>query len=246
MSNSYFQFKQFRIEQAQSGMKVTTDGCLFGGWVASEIGKSVEPKRILDIGAGTGLLSLMIAQVTKDANITAVEINKAAFIEATQNFKQSPWADRLECVHTPIQELKDEKFDLIICNPPFFKGSQVGLDVDKNQALHSNSLGVKDLLDHAVRLLNPDGSFYLLYPEREMNEFFKLAQQNELLLQHKVNIRNQGGSGIFRIIASYSLENKTIPKISEIIISDSDRQYTSDTWKLLSPYYQEYNAPTEK
>jgi tRNA1Val (adenine37-N6)-methyltransferase len=242
MPNTYFQFKQFRIEQAQSGMKVTTDGCLFGGWVANEVRKADEPKRILDIGAGTGLLSLMIAQVTKDANITAVEINKAAFIEATQNFKQSPWADRLECVHTPIQELKDEKFDLIICNPPFFKDSKQGLNTDKNQALHSNNLDVKNLLDHAVRLLNPDGSFYLLYPEREMNEFRKMAEEQGLFINHEVIVRNQKDQPVFRVMARYSTLKNEITT-NELIIRNTDRKYTLEGWALLKDYYLEYNAP---
>ncbi|WP_420578641.1 tRNA1(Val) (adenine(37)-N6)-methyltransferase [Ekhidna sp.] len=244
MPNTHFQFRQFRIEQAQSGMKVTSDGCLFGGWVASEIRKYGEPKRILDIGAGTGLLSLMLAQVTEDAEITAVEINESAFNEARHNFEQSPWSDRMQCLHTPIQELKGEKYDLIICNPPFFKDSQQGVNTDKNQAVHSNDLHVEDLLNQVLRLLDKDGSFYLLYPEREMKEFTKASKGKGLFPNQKVIVRNQKDQPVFRVMARFRFEEmKAIT--SELIIRNANRKYTPEScWELLKGYYLEYNDPS--
>ena len=242
MPNSYFQFKQFRIDQEKSGMKVTTDGCLFGGWVADEIRKSKEPKRILDIGAGTGLLSLMLAQATNHSVINAVEINESAFHEATLNFQKSPWADRLKCIQMPIQELTDEPNNLIICNPPFFKNSQTGKNADKNQAIHSSSLSIQDLSAHTSRLLNKTGKLYLLYPEWEMNEFTMVAKVNGLYPNEEVIVRNVKDGSIFRIMKMFS-KTESVVKSSELIIRKEDRRYTNETWVLLKDYYLEYNAP---
>ncbi|MEQ9467284.1 MAG: methyltransferase [Ekhidna sp.] len=241
MPNTYFQFRQFRIEQAQSGMKVTTDACLFGSWVANEI-KSAEHRRILDIGAGTGILSLMLAQVTKDTKITSVEINKAAYLEARQNFAQSPWSERLDCIHTSLQEFRSGKFDLLICNPPFFQGSQKGSDTNKNQAIHSESLRASDLLHHVLDLLDSGGSFYLLYPEREMNTFIELAVKAGLFPIQKVFVRNQISQPIFRIMVQFCLKDRAI-SISELIIRNDDRKYTPESWELLKDYLLEYNSP---
>lgn len=241
MPNSYFQFKQFRIEQAHSGMKVTTDGCLFGGWAANQIRKQ-EPNRVLDIGAGTGLLSLMLAQMTNKSEIIAVEINEKAHQEAKQNFQESPWSDRLNCIHSSLQELKSEKYDLIICNPPFFKDSQKGSDPNKNQAVHSESLNTEDLLHHVLRLLDPKGRFYLLYPEWEMNTFISLAEKEGLFPSQKVIVRNEKDQAIFRIMAEFCLERETVPT-TELVIRNNDRKYTLESWGLLKDYLLEYNHP---
>ncbi|WP_179213445.1 tRNA1(Val) (adenine(37)-N6)-methyltransferase [Ekhidna lutea] len=244
MPNTYFQFKQFRIEQAQSGMKVTTDGCLFGGWVASEIQKfKKEPSQILDIGTGTGLLSLMLAQVSELSRIDTVEINEQAFGEATQNFKESKWSDRLSGHQTSIQDFQtDEKYDLIICNPPFFKNSKQGADSGKNQALHSSSLEAEDLLDHAIRLLDPDGSFYLIYPEQEMKAFKTMALTKELFPIRQVIVRNQKNHPVFRVMTHFRF-SKGQESTTEMIIRDSDRKYTKESWELLKDYYLAYNSP---
>lgn len=243
MPNTYFQFRQFRIEQAQSGMKVTTDGCLFGGWVASEIRKYGEPKRILDIGAGTGLLSLMLAQVTEAAEIAAVEINESAFKEAKHNLEQSPWSDRMHCLHTPIQEFEDEQYDLIICNPPFFTDSQQGVNINKNQAVHSNDLCAEYLLNQVLRLLDINGSFYLLYPEREMQVFTKAAKDKRLFPNQKVIVRNQKDQPVFRVMARFRFEEMKATT-SELIIRNANRKYTPESWELLKVYYLEYNDPS--
>ncbi|GAB4228857.1 MAG: methyltransferase [Ekhidna sp.] len=245
MPNSYFQFKEFRVEQQHAGMKVTTDGCLFGGWVADEIRQSKEPKRILDIGAGTGLLSLMLAQVTTNTEITAVEINEVVFNEAKYNCAQSPWSHRLQCVHTPIQKLKDVAYDLIICNPPFFKDSQQGMSSDKNQAVHSNDLSAQDLLNQALRLLDKDGSLYLLYPEREMNAFIQAAAKAGLYPIHQVFVRNQKDQQVFRMMTRFGLI-ETEMETSELIIRNIDRKYTPESWELLKDYYLDYNNPHSK
>ncbi|WP_370086217.1 tRNA1(Val) (adenine(37)-N6)-methyltransferase [Ekhidna sp.] len=241
MPNTYFQFKQFRIEQAQSGMKVTTDGCLFGAWVANELEKN-EPEKILDIGTGTGLLSLMLAQKTINAKIDAVEINELAYREATLNFKNSKWRDRLSCYHTSVQDfMSDTKYDMIICNPPFFKDSQRGVDSTKNQAVHSNNLKMEELLTQSLRLLNPNGHLYLLYPEREMNAFMKVSDE-KIFPIHRVILRNQKEQQVFRMMVRFSLIEKE-ETIAELIIRQKNRKYTPESWELLKCYYLDYNDP---
>ncbi|MEM7298330.1 MAG: methyltransferase [Bacteroidota bacterium] len=243
MPNTYFQFQQFRINQEQSGMKVTTDACLFGAWVANQIRQGTEPNQILDIGTGTGLLSLMLAQVTKNSHIEAVEINARAFVEAKDNFNDSNWKDRLISVQSSIQTYQtSEKYDLIICNPPFFKDSQKGKEKDKNQALHSDGLTKEDLLESVIQLLAKNGRFYLLYPEREMTEFISLAEAKGLHLEKSIIVRNRENQAIFRKMASFSFSELEV-RSSEIVIRRKDGKYTDEFWELLNIFYQAYNDP---
>lgn len=224
-------------------MKVTTDGCLFGGWVADELKKYNEPSRILDIGAGTGLLSLMLAQATETSQIDAVEINSSAHQEAAENFKKSPWKNRLTCHKSAIQNFQtDVKYDLIICNPPFFKGSKKGVDTNKNQAVHSDSLKADALLDLIIQLLSPNGSLYLLYPQREMEAFKRMALAKGLFPNHRVTVRNQNDHPVFRVMAHFSKIKKK-SSTTELIIRNADRKYTKESWELLKDYLLAYNAP---
>lgn len=243
MPNHYFQFQKFRIDQQQSGMKVTTDACLFGAWVASEIKTIEEPKHILDIGTGTGLLSLMLAQVTNKSLIESVEINDHAFEEAHLNFKQSNWNDRLKVHHTAIQDYKAKyQYDLIIANPPFFTQSQKGFLANKNQALHATNISMEELLVAAQSLIADNGCFYLLYPEKEMKQFIDLAKER-FYLKKLVTVRNKTDGAVFRYLAAFQLQKEETVK-EEIIIKRPDGKYTDPFWKLLKMYYLEYNNPS--
>lgn len=245
MPNSYFQFKKFRIDQTHSGMKVTTDACLFGAWCATEISKSSSKTgHLLDIGTGTGLLSLMVAQKNNKIAIDAIEINSDAYKESTLNFESSPWSDRIICKNTSLQDYKSKPYDHIICNPPFFEGSQSGNNTNKNQAIHSNSLSQQDLIKSVVKLLQDDGYFYLLYPEREMNSFIELSKSHNLFINNIVTVRNTKQNSVFRSMAIFR-KTKGKASGSEIFIRTAKNQYTENFWKLLSPYYLEYNAPNK-
>lgn len=241
MPNTYFQFKEFRVDQKLSGMKVTTDACLFGAWVANEIvGRN--PSQILDIGAGTGLLSLMLAQTNQNTTIDAVEINSDAFNEATSNFNQSPWSKNLTCFHSSVQDFSSDQYDLIICNPPFFKKSQLGKEHNKNQALHSTLLSESQLIKTILRLLSGKGVCYLLYPEQEMHRFINVAQEYGLHPKKLITVKNKEGGRVFRIMAAFGYD-KSIPAKFEIIIRKEDGRYTSQFWDYLNEYYLDYNAP---
>ena len=223
-------------------MKVTTDACLFGAWVASLIKKNREPGNILDIGTGTGLLSLMLAQATKSTRIDAVEPNEAAFQEAKDNFSSSPWGDRMHIRHQSIQDFsKENTYDLIICNPPFFTDSQKGRNVEKNQALHVENLSPSVLLDQVTKLLAPSGSFFVLYPPAEM-KVFEQQVSSDLYPIHRVYVKNSEGSQVFRTMTTFQTQPKK-PVDSELIIRAADGRYTAAFWALLSDYYLEYNNP---
>lgn len=242
MPNDYFQFKKFRIEQAQAGMKVTTDGCLFGAWVAHEIqDQTPAPARIVDVGAGTGVLSLMIAQVTKSAIIDAIEINTHAFDEASKNFHTSPWSTRIRCFNVPIQKFTNQSYDVLICNPPFFKNSQSGINRNKNEAVHEGSLTMEELVQQVPRLLSHSGKAYFLYPEREMDLFCALAKEYGLFLTKMITLRQTASSPCFRKMGCFGFASID-PITSELMLKENGK-YTSDAWELLKGYYLEYNNP---
>ena len=160
-------------------MKVTTDACLFGAWVADDM-KRIQPERILDIGTGTGLLALMAAQICSDAVIDAVEIEGGAAAQATENFKASPWADRIRSHHTDIRNsIFKEQFDAIICNPPFYENELASPDTKRNMAHHAGGLLLQDLLPLIGQQLAADGKAYVLLPARRKSEKSELLDVSE-------------------------------------------------------------------
>ena len=242
MPNSYFQCQQFRVDQRESGMKVTTDACLFGAWVGSII---KEPKTILDIGAGTGLLALMLAQKTQNSRIDAVEMEQRASQEAHANFHKSPWRDRLTLYHQPIQAFTHQsRYEIIVTNPPFFEASQKGTDPAKNDAIHEATISQKELHQHVSRLLQPNGELFVLYPEREMTAFEDLIS-GTFHCSRKMIVRNSENGAVFRVMASFQA-GPSNSDVSELAIRRPDNKYTDEFWALLKDYYLQYNDPASK
>ena len=163
-----FRFQQFTIHQDHAAMKVGTDSDLLGAL-------AVGGKRILDIGTGTGVLSLMMAQRFPEASVTAIEIDENAVIDAQRNFQESPFADRLTLLHTSFQQYLDVEdapsFDSIICNPPYFDRSLESPDAGRSRARHSSSLPFSVLASGAYRLLQSDGFFSLCFPPEVYDDF---------------------------------------------------------------------------
>jgi len=163
-------------------MKVTTDACLFGAWVAEEV-RSQESGvgSSLDIGTGTGLLALMLAQKNSETNILAIEIDKDAAAQAANNIDSSLWKDHVDILEADVKDLSfPEKFDLIISNPPFYE-KELRSDTDKkNIAHHSENLTLKELLNIIKNNLNPHGNFFLLLPYKRNDERKKLFRDHEL------------------------------------------------------------------
>ncbi|GAB3829395.1 methyltransferase [Pontibacter rugosus] len=201
MRNSYFQFKQFRVEQEKCAMKVCTDSCVFGAYV-----EVAEAERILDIGAGTGLLSLMVAQRSK-AVIDAVEINPEAQLQAQENFNSSPWAERLLLHPMSLQEFSKQKpptYDVILSNPPFFLSSLKSPDAARNTAKHTGELLFEDIISFAQQHLAMQGSLYLLLPPDEALYFAKLAEAAALYLRDTLHVYTSHKGKCIRHIQSYT------------------------------------------
>ena len=241
MANTYFQFKQFTIQQDRCAMKVCTDACLFGAVVAHcppcLPAGSLPGTHCLDIGTGTGLLSLMVAQKDPDAVIDAVEIDKTAFQQAKENFESSPWKDRLHIFNTDITNFKtDNKYDLIICNPPFFENDLRSTDEIKNKAKHGGSLNFDELLKIAVTFLSDKGSFALLLPYHRVTSFEIMAAAQNLYLSNKILVRQTAAHSFFRGILIFSKEKKEI-KSAEIVIKNREGEYTTEFTGMLKDYY---------
>lgn len=232
MPNNYFQFKQFRIEQDKCGMKVTTDGCYFGASIIP-----YDSGRILDIGTGTGLLSLMAAQRTS-IPIDAIEINTDAFEQAQTNFSISPWTDQFSIYHTPLQEFQpDHPYDQIICNPPFFVKSQAGQSKNKNQALHADTLSMEDLAFHSSRLMSEKGELWVMYPEAEMQQFLEVAKNTGFIPHSRFILRNKKEGPVFREIIEFCKVQRNLKLSSDVYIKKSDGSYSESFIKTLKDFY---------
>ena len=240
MPNTYFQFKEFLINQKKSGMKVTTDACLFGAWIADhEMDNSAQI--VLDIGTGTGLLSLILAQKLT-ARIESVEINKEAYHEALENVVESNWSDRIKLHYSSIQGFASDKtFDLIISNPPFFAHNQIGKSEIKNQTIHADSLSMKDLSVAINIHLAETGKAWILFPEKEMKSFVEAMKAHALFLSDWVKVRNHPESKVIRVMACFGRFNREISQKS-ISIYKNKRLYSDEFIQLLKEYYLHLGA----
>jgi tRNA1Val (adenine37-N6)-methyltransferase len=237
MPNDYFQFKQFTVHQQPAAMKVTTDACLFGAWCAGQLaGKTAPSQHVLDIGAGTGLLSLMAAQKISCA-IDAVEIDLAAAQQASENIRQSPWKDRITIHQADISNWNSpHRFDYIISNPPFYQTELRSAQQQKNLAHHDAGLQLKDVLKLIDRYLKPEGSFYLLQPFKREKELAGLLEQNGLHVHQKVIVRQSVKHTPFRQL----IKGGKVPgefQIHDMAIKDLADSYTPGFVHLLKDYY---------
>lgn len=237
MPNHYFEFKEFRVEQDQCAMKVCTDACLFGAWAASLINDfEITLKSILDIGTGTGLLSLMMAQAT-DASIDAVEMETGAATQAAANCKASPWTDRINVIHNQVQTLEknDKLYDFIISNPPFYEQNLKSPDVNKNIAHHGEALTLKELLLSINQLLTPKGYFAVLLPFERKAPFIAMAENEGFYLQKSTDVQQTEKHPPFRTMLLFS-RNQAVVKTDSMVIK-FNHVYSPEFRALLTPYY---------
>ncbi len=237
MPKSFFQFKQFKINQEKSSMKVCTDSCLFGAWVADKIEtKNLIAEKILDIGSGTGLLSLMMAQKTV-TKIDAVEINENSFQQTKENFLQSHWNERLQAIHVDIKKMESSsKYDLIISNPPFFENELKSYQVNINIAKHDEGLTLIELLQSIKGLLPFNGNFAVLLPYQRIEYFLNLATENEFYVKEEILVKQTPGHSYFRGILLLG-PNPEIVIRKELAIKDEIGNYTKEFISLLKDYY---------
>ena len=234
MGNHYFQFKQFTVDQQHCAMKVCTDACLFGGWVAHFAGAPTW-KHILDVGTGTGLLSLMLAQKTS-AHITAIEIEDAAVQQATANFSASPWRNRLHIIHQDLRTYNPiQSFDLVMSNPPFFENDLHSQNQKRNIALHSSSLSSASLMERVAKLTGEQGKLALLLPYHRTDLFLQLALEHGLHVQYLCNVRQTEKHPFFRSMICFGRDQQKA--VTEEITIKENGEYSSFFKQLLQEYY---------
>ena len=212
-------------------MKVCTDACLFGAWVAQK----VAGRQILDIGTGTGLLSLMMAQQTS-AQIDAIEMDEAAAEQAADNFENSPWKERLQVITGDAKLLHlGKKYDLIISNPPFFENDLKSADVQRNLALHSKQLSLTELIKVIKSHLADNGKFALLLPYHRKNEFLQIAIEAGFSPEEIVSVKQTVKHAYFRAMLLFSAVEVTLVE-QEITIREGE-VYSNEFSNLLKDYY---------
>ena len=226
-----FLFKKFAIYQDKTAMKVGTDGVLLGAWVKAE-----NPKRILDIGTGTGLIALMLAQRFSTATIEALEINEAAFLQAKSNFAISSWSSRLQAIHSALQDYKNStKFDLIVSNPPYFE-SLKQVKTAREQARQTESLSFEVLIQSARDLLNDKGTFALILPIESKEKVLALARESKLYPKAICTVFGTKTSKAKRVLIQFS-KIKTTCQETELIIEISRHNYTKEYIALTKDFY---------
>lgn len=240
MANPFFAFKQFTVHHDQSALKVSTEACVFGALVTQRIAKSSEPGWILDIGSGSGLLALMLAQQTQKTMIEALEIDAAAAQQACQNFLGSPWSNRLASINTDVRTFSPKSgllFDGIICNPPFFKNSMKRTNAARNRALHQVSLSFDDLAQAINRLLDHSGRCWIWYPPHEMQLFLELIGGLGWLSHHETRVIRFPDESPWRIMTELHWGENPFPGQQSFYMYEPDRSYSMEFIALLRPYY---------
>jgi tRNA1Val (adenine37-N6)-methyltransferase len=217
-------------------MKVCTDSCLFGAWIADKIEKKIiHPKRILDIGSGTGLLSLMLAQKS-NAEIDAVEIDQNSFLQTKENFAASQWDQQLHAFQADITNWRSStKYDLIISNPPFFENDLKSAIQHKNVAKHHDALTLADLLNSIKKHLSNEGNFAVLLPFHRTEYFKKIAGENHFYLIEELLVKQTPHHSYFRSLLFFGTKKETI--ISKELVIKIDKNYSAEFNALLKDYY---------
>ncbi len=236
MPKDHFQFKQFGIYQKNATLKICTDSCLFGAWVASQ---PAVTKKVLDIGSGTGLLGLMFAQQNSGSGITGLEIDEVSSKLTFVNFQNSPWKDQLVSINASLQKFvknENSKFDIIICNPPFFENQLLSGKSINNLAKHSSELKREELVECVISALQQDGVFYILLPPVEAVNFEVLAEGSGLYLNKISKVKNFEGSNHIRYMMAFA-KRKTELSEEELCIYASDKIYSDKFKSLLKEYY---------
>jgi tRNA1Val (adenine37-N6)-methyltransferase len=237
-----FQFKQFSIEQDQTTMKVGTDGVLLGAWANVQ-----QAKRILDIGTGTGVIALMLAQrtATEGGQIDAVEIDEAAFQQATNNAQKSPFSAQVRVFHDSIQTFAQRrytttpniKYDLIVSNPPFFTGGTFSSDENKNRVRHTVKLPHSDLLNATRQLLHKEGRFCVILPLIEGLRFIEIARTYGFHCTQKVEVLPKASKPIGRLLLQFEFMYKSLIINMLTIRGEGENDFTAEYKTLTKDFY---------
>jgi tRNA1Val (adenine37-N6)-methyltransferase len=229
-----FRFKQFSISDDVSSMKVGTDAVLLGARAGN-----IDPRTILDIGSGSGLVALMLAQRYPEARITAIDVHGPSARQAHQNFLNSPWAERLESRHISLQQLaggQDSKYDLIVTNPPFFAASLLPSDENKKLARHDIGLSHAELAVAVSSLLSERGQFSLIIPALSHTKISTLLQMEGLHERRQLKIYPVTGKPANRLISEWTRQPGSLI-VDKLSVRDNRQRYTDDYLKLTMDFY---------
>ncbi|MDD5150903.1 MAG: methyltransferase [Flavobacterium sp.] len=233
---SKFQFKQFSLEQDQTAMKIGTDGVLLGAWTPIEN----NPNSILDIGTGTGIIALMLAQRSSAVQIDALEIDEEAYEQATDNFENSPWNDCLFCFHAGLDEFVEEpedEYDLIVSNPPFYSEDYKSSNDQRDLARFQDAMPFEELIVAADLLLSKNGIFAVIIPFKEEQNFLTLANEYELFPLKITRVKGTPTSEIKRCLLAFSRNKDFNCIIDELIIETARHIYTPEYIALTKDFY---------
>ncbi len=236
--NNSFQFKQFRIVQERSAMKVGMDGVLLGAWVNPS-----GAERILDIGTGTGLIALMLAQKNATAYIDAIEIDRDAYEEAKFNVRQSEWKDRILVFCQSFQEFSVEskvKYNLIVSNPPFFSNGIKAPAATRAQARHADALPLEVLISGAINMLQEDGRLALVLPIEALPEIEKWTVFNRLFISRLCRIKPNPVKPDFRILVELSKLQSALQEENLMIEFEKHHDYTQEYRELTKDFYLKF------
>ncbi|TXE09660.1 methyltransferase [Seonamhaeicola algicola] len=235
MSQKPFTFKQFTVNQNNCAMKIGTDGVLLGAWASIK----KQPFAILDVGSGTGIIALMLAQRSNAEVIDAIEIDADAYEQCVDNFEQSPWGDRLFCYHASLEEFAneiDDEYDLIISNPPFYSEDFKTENTSRDTARFQDAMPFQHLLECSVKLLAKNGSFCVVIPFKEEEKFIALAQHFSLYPNHILHVKGNPTTEVKRSLIEFSfIENNVLT--NELIIETERHQYTPEYIELTKEFY---------
>ncbi len=230
-----FHFKQFTIHQDRCAMKIGTDGVLLGAWTPL----ANAPESILDIGAGTGIIALMLAQRSTAETIDAIEIAEAAYEQCMDNFEQSPWADRLFCYHAGLDEFVEEiedRYELIVSNPPFYSEAMASGSTARDLARQNQSLPFGELLEGVSKLLSPEGVFTTIIPNKEEAAFKEIAATYGLLPKHITHVKGTATATIKRSMLAFTFSAEDTQE-DTLVIEHARHEYTAAYTALTQEFY---------
>ena len=228
MPNPFFAFKQFTIHHDRCAMKVGTDGVLLGAWVNLS-----NSHRILDIGTGTGLIALMMAQRCNDSNITAIDIDTEAVSQANENIQASPWKDRVIAIQQDIRSFHPNKsFDTIVSNPPYFINSLKSSDTQRNTARHTDTLSAEDLIRKTADLLTEDGYFSIILPTEQIEELIQISERVGLYPSRRTQVITRPGLMPKRTLMEFCKRETSFP--TNPLVIELDRHVYSEEYIALT------------
>ncbi len=233
--HSVFHFKKFQITHGNSAMKIGTDSVLLGAWA-----DVTRDRYILDIGTGSGLIAIMLAQKNPSAEIIGVEIERKAFEEAFKNANNCPWSDRIIMIHSSIQEFvikKSNSYDTIITNPPFFNSGVPSLESGRARARHTHFLSHTELIEVVDNLLGSKGKFYCILPPGEAENIIELAKYKQLHLNHVVHLSPTEKKPNHRTLMKFSRNRLKTVKESMVINASGSGEYSRDYKSLTKDFY---------